>query len=62
MFPTLVAWKRLDWFAIWFRHNEVQHEDDIPYKYGFFHLLFSLEAMYFAMLLISWNLNNSAKK
>ncbi|KAL6194641.1 hypothetical protein ACLB2K_035722 [Fragaria x ananassa] len=45
-----------------FRHREVQHEDDIPYKYGFFHLVFSLGGMYFAMLFISWNLNNSAKK
>ncbi|PRQ36897.1 putative serine incorporator/TMS membrane protein [Rosa chinensis] len=51
-----------DWTTILFRHNEVQHEDDIPYKYGFFHLVFSLGAMYFAMLFISWNLNNSAKK
>ncbi|XP_050239134.1 uncharacterized protein LOC126688478 isoform X1 [Quercus robur] len=45
-----------------FRKDEVQQEDDIPYKYGFFHLVFSLGAMYFAMLFISWNLNSSARK
>ncbi|KAG6668919.1 hypothetical protein I3843_01G198200 [Carya illinoinensis] len=45
-----------------FRKDEVQQEDDIPYTYGFFHLVFSLGAMYFAMLFISWNLNNSARK
>ncbi|KAK4406035.1 Serine incorporator 2 [Sesamum angolense] len=33
-------------------------EDDVPYSYGFFHLVFSLGAMYFAMLLISWNLGS----
>lgn len=45
-----------------FRKVGVQQEDDIPYKYGFFHLVFSLGAMYFAMLFISWNLNSSARK
>ncbi|KAL5542490.1 hypothetical protein UlMin_010200 [Ulmus minor] len=45
-----------------FRKDEVEEEDDIPYKYGFFHLVFSLGAMYFAMLFISWNLDNSARK
>ncbi|KAI9080655.1 hypothetical protein K1719_037412 [Acacia pycnantha] len=39
-----------------------EEEDDIPYKYGFFHLVFSLGAMYFAMLFISWDLNNSPTK
>ncbi|XP_021672993.1 uncharacterized protein LOC110659385 isoform X2 [Hevea brasiliensis] len=45
-----------------FRKDKVQQEDDIPYDYGFFHLVFALGAMYFAMLFISWNLNNSARK
>ncbi|QCE05571.1 Serine incorporator/TMS membrane protein [Vigna unguiculata] len=47
-----------------FRFSEeiVEEEDDIPYSYGFFHLVFSLGAMYFAMLFISWDLNNSARK
>ncbi|RZC68815.1 hypothetical protein C5167_031959 [Papaver somniferum] len=39
-----------------FQKEEVQHEEDIPYKYGFFHLVFSLGSMYFAMLFISWQL------
>ncbi|KAM6544780.1 hypothetical protein CsatB_025516 [Cannabis sativa] len=45
-----------------FRKDEVKEEDEIPYKYEFFHLVFSLGAMYFAMLFISWNLNNSARR
>ncbi|XP_029124962.1 probable serine incorporator isoform X4 [Cajanus cajan] len=32
------------------------------FSYGFFHMVFSLGAMYFAMLFISWDLNNSARK
>ncbi|KAL1806372.1 hypothetical protein ACET3Z_029440 [Daucus carota] len=45
-----------------FRKNEPQVEDDIPYQYGFFHLVFSLGAMYFAMLFISWNLSSPTTK
>ncbi|KAK6138538.1 hypothetical protein DH2020_027722 [Rehmannia glutinosa] len=42
-----------------FRKDKAQLlEDDIPYSYGFFHLVFSLGAMYFAMLFISWNLGS----
>jgi hypothetical protein len=48
--------------AFQFRKDEVQQEDDIPYKYGFFHLVFAFGATYFAMLFISWNLNDSARK
>ncbi|XP_042516563.1 probable serine incorporator [Macadamia integrifolia] len=45
-----------------FRKDKVQKEDDIPYDYGFFHFVFSMGAMYFAMLFISWNLDHSTKK
>ncbi|CAN1278824.1 Serine incorporator 3 [Linum perenne] len=45
-----------------FRKEEMEEEDDIPYDYGFFHLVFALGAMYFAMLFISWNLKSSATK
>ncbi|WMV48164.1 hypothetical protein MTR67_041549 [Solanum verrucosum] len=45
-----------------FRKDKVQSEDDVPYKYGFFHLVFSLGAMYFAMLFISWNLDGLPRK
>lgn len=34
----------------------------MPYKYEFFHLVFSLGAMYFAMLFVSWNLENTTRK
>ncbi|KAL5702581.1 hypothetical protein ACHQM5_027783 [Ranunculus cassubicifolius] len=45
-----------------FQKDEVEGEDDIPYKYGFFHAVFALGAMYFAMLFISWQLDHSVKK
>ncbi|KAK6117383.1 hypothetical protein DH2020_048901 [Rehmannia glutinosa] len=46
-----------------FRKDKAQLlEDDIPYSYGFFHLVFSLGAMYFAMLFISWNLGSLTRK
>nr|GMD59827.1 probable serine incorporator [Ipomoea batatas] len=45
-----------------FRKGKAEMEDDIPYKYGFFHLVFSLGAMYFAMLFISWNLDSLPRK
>ncbi|XP_077229016.1 serinc-domain containing serine and sphingolipid biosynthesis protein [Tasmannia lanceolata] len=45
-----------------FCKNKVQSEDDIPYNYGFFHFTFSMGAMYFAMLFISWDLHNSTRK
>ncbi|KAF5736677.1 serine incorporator [Tripterygium wilfordii] len=45
-----------------FCRDKVKLEDDIPYKYGLFHLIFSLGAMYCAMLFISWNLRDSARK
>ncbi|CAH8264644.1 unnamed protein product [Arabidopsis lyrata] len=40
-------------FKFEFRKDEAKEEDDIPYSYGFFHLVFSLGAMYFAMLCLS---------
>ncbi|KAK8709426.1 hypothetical protein V6N13_060442 [Hibiscus sabdariffa] len=45
-----------------FSKTEVKLEDDIRYNYGFFHMIFSLGAMYFAMLFISWNLEDSANE
>ncbi|XAR62739.1 hypothetical protein NMG60_11017600 [Bertholletia excelsa] len=45
-----------------FRKDKVKQEDDIPYNYGFFHMIFSLGAMYFAMLFINWNLDSSTRK
>ncbi|OWM77427.1 probable serine incorporator isoform X2 [Punica granatum] len=45
-----------------FRKDDIREEDDVPYKYEFFHLVFSLGAMYFAMLFISWNLENTTTK
>ncbi|CAI8594816.1 unnamed protein product [Vicia faba] len=37
-------------------------ENDVPYGYGFFHFVFAVGAMYFAMLLVGWNSHHSMKK
>jgi hypothetical protein len=39
--------------------SEEEEEDDIPYGLGFFHLVFSMGAMYFAMIFVGWNANAS---
>ncbi|KAF2567616.1 hypothetical protein F2Q68_00027879 [Brassica cretica] len=36
-------------FSFQFRKDEAKEEDDIPYSYGFFHLVFSLGAMFWTM-------------
>lgn len=38
-----------------FKKKETESEDDVPYGFGFFHLVFATGAMYFAMLLVGWN-------
>lgn len=45
-----------------FRKGETRLEDDVPYGYGFFHFVFATGAMYFAMLLISWNPHHTMKR
>ncbi|KAG9447707.1 hypothetical protein H6P81_013835 [Aristolochia fimbriata] len=45
-----------------FRRDEALSEDDIPYNYGFFHFVFSMGAMYFAMLFINWDIHHSTRK
>uniref|UniRef100_A0A5B6YIX1 Serine incorporator n=1 Tax=Davidia involucrata TaxID=16924 RepID=A0A5B6YIX1_DAVIN len=45
-----------------FRKNETHAEDDFPYGFGFFHFVFATGAMYFAMLLISWNAHHDMKR
>ncbi|KAF9616832.1 hypothetical protein IFM89_032682 [Coptis chinensis] len=45
-----------------FRKDEARSEDDVPYGYGFFHFVFAMGAMYFAMLLIGWNTHHTMKK
>lgn len=44
-----------------FKKEEVQPED-VPYGYGFFHFVFAMGAMYFAMLLIGWNSHHTMQK
>ncbi|MCL7049047.1 hypothetical protein MKW94_009290 [Papaver nudicaule] len=45
-----------------FQKDEVQHAEDIPYTYEIFHMVFSLGSMYFAMLFISWQLQDHPSK
>ncbi|KAJ0970371.1 hypothetical protein J5N97_023248 [Dioscorea zingiberensis] len=45
-----------------FRKTEVQSDDEIPYRYDVFHFIFSMGAMYFAMLFISWELDHTTKR
>ncbi|XP_059638097.1 uncharacterized protein LOC132280012 [Cornus florida] len=45
-----------------FRKDEKQEEDDLPYGFGFFHFVFATGAMYFAMLLIGWNMHHDMKR
>jgi len=45
-----------------FRNDEVQLEEDTPYSYEIFHIVFAMGAMYFAMLFISWELNHPTRK
>ncbi|XP_002965853.2 probable serine incorporator [Selaginella moellendorffii] len=41
-------------------HSEEEtSENDIPYSYGFFHFVFAMGAMYFAMLFVGWNLHQT---
>lgn len=41
-----------------FRSDEIRLEEDVPYSYEIFHIVFAVGAMYFAMLFISWELNH----
>ncbi|XP_076910213.1 uncharacterized protein LOC143567777 [Bidens hawaiensis] len=43
-------------------NDEKQEEDDVPYCFGFFHLVFASGVMYFAMLLIGWNSHHTMAK
>ncbi|KAJ4958037.1 hypothetical protein NE237_025148 [Protea cynaroides] len=45
-----------------FKKDEAEAEDEVPYGYAFFHFVFATGAMYFAMLLISWNAHHTMRK
>ncbi|CAK9203507.1 unnamed protein product [Sphagnum troendelagicum] len=34
-------------------------DDKVPYSYGFFHFVFAMGSMYFAMLFVGWNLHQT---
>lgn len=61
MLPRLKQWLPLN-YAFQFVKDEAQLEDDIPYRYEIFHFVFSMGAMYFAMLFISWELDHPTRK
>ncbi|KAL3678925.1 hypothetical protein R1sor_021881 [Riccia sorocarpa] len=52
----------IDSKAFSFKTDEDPSEDKVPYGYGFFHFVFAMGSMYFAMLLIGWNLHQTAHK
>ncbi|XP_019705090.1 uncharacterized protein [Elaeis guineensis] len=45
-----------------FKKSEAESEDDIPYGYGFFHIVFAMGGMYFAMLFIGWSEHKTMQK
>ncbi|XP_078432260.1 uncharacterized protein LOC144703859 [Wolffia australiana] len=44
-----------------FKKGEAE-PDDVPYDYGFFHFVFAMGAMYFAMLFTNWNANHTVER
>ncbi|KAG1362499.1 hypothetical protein COCNU_10G007180 [Cocos nucifera] len=52
----------IDTQSFQFRKDDIQSEDDVPYSYEIFHFIFSMGAMYFAMLFISWELDQPTRK
>jgi hypothetical protein len=42
--------------------EEDEEDDDIPYGFGFFHLVFAMGAMYFAMIFVGWNANQTMER
>ncbi|KAJ4752236.1 Serinc-domain containing serine and sphingolipid biosynthesis protein [Rhynchospora pubera] len=45
-----------------FKKTEAEEEDDVPYGFGFFHFVFAMGAMYFAMLFVGWNGHQKMQK
>ncbi|KAG6555524.1 hypothetical protein Mapa_002759 [Marchantia paleacea] len=52
----------IDSKAFSFKTVEEDSEDKVPYGYGFFHFVFAMGAMYFAMLFVGWNLHQTTKE
>ncbi|KAJ0960535.1 hypothetical protein J5N97_001625 [Dioscorea zingiberensis] len=52
----------LDSNCFQFKKTEPESADDVPYGYGFFHFVFAMGTMYFAMLFIGWNPHKTMKK
>jgi hypothetical protein len=42
--------------------NVVESENDIPYGYGFFHLVFATGSMYFGMMFVGWDTHHTSEK
>ncbi|KAL5215738.1 hypothetical protein ABZP36_007139 [Zizania latifolia] len=52
----------IDTRSFQFRNDDLQSEEDVPYSYEIFHIVFAVGAMYFAMLFINWELNHPTRK
>ncbi|XP_051223962.1 uncharacterized protein [Lolium perenne] len=51
-----------DYKCIQFSNRIIMLEDDVPYGYGFFHLVFASGAMYIGMLFVGWNAHRTMEK
>ncbi|XP_073102252.1 uncharacterized protein [Elaeis guineensis] len=52
----------IDTQSFQFCKDDIRSEDDVPYSYEIFHFIFAMGAMYFAMLFISWELDQPTRK
>uniref|UniRef100_A0A0A8ZD26 Serinc-domain containing serine and sphingolipid biosynthesis protein n=1 Tax=Arundo donax TaxID=35708 RepID=A0A0A8ZD26_ARUDO len=53
----------IDSKCLQFKKAEAEsEEDDIPYGFGFFHFVFAMGAMYFAMIFVGWNAHQTMEK
>ncbi|KAJ7522045.1 hypothetical protein O6H91_19G080800 [Diphasiastrum complanatum] len=51
-----------DWLTIVLPKDNFNIGDEVPYGYGFFHFVFAIGSMYFAMLFVGWNLHQTMNK
>jgi hypothetical protein len=62
MLDVLYHWKLKYLEHLQFSNRIIMLEDDVPYGYGFFHLVFASGAMYIGMLFVGWNAHRTMEK
>jgi hypothetical protein len=45
-----------------FQKDDVENGEETPYGYGFFHFVFCLGAMHFAMIFIGWDMAQTSQQ